>query len=102
MRTYRQVGLQPLPCQSAHCLLPALMLATNDALPLLRCLFDAGCMQEQGAELLVAITHMRVPNDRRFAAECPEYHIVMGGHDHHYETDFVGPVLMVKSGTDFR
>jgi len=64
----------------------------------------AAKLKAQGAELLVAITHMRVPNDRKLASQCPEYHLVMGGHDHHYETDFIPPHnnLMVKSGTDFR
>ncbi len=47
---------------------------------------------------------MREPNDRKLAAEVPEFDIVMGGHDHHYVTDFIQPhnVLMVKSGNDFR
>ena len=60
--------------------------------------------QADGAELLIALTHMRVPNDRKLAAEVPEFHLVMGGHDHHYEVDFIQPHnnLMVKSGTDFR
>lgn len=59
-------------------------------------------LQEQGAELLVAITHMRVPNDQRLCRECPEFHLVMGGHDHHYHVEQLDPVLLVKSGTDFR
>eukprot|EP00798_Chlamydomonas_sp_ICE-L_P020484 gene20484-27272_t len=56
-------------------------------------------LKEQGAELLVAITHMRVPNDRRLAAEVPEFHLVLGGHDHHYETAVIGDVTMVKEMT---
>ena len=39
----------------------------------------------QGCDLLIALTHMRVPNDLRLAREVPELHMVLGGHDHHYE-----------------
>lgn len=28
---------------------------------------------------------MRMPNDVRLAEEVPELHLVLGGHDHHYE-----------------
>ncbi|GFR40976.1 hypothetical protein Agub_g1641 [Astrephomene gubernaculifera] len=64
----------------------------------------ARAMKAQGAELLIALTHMREPNDRKLAAEVPEFHLVLGGHDHHYVTGFIEPHnnLMVKSGTDFR
>ncbi len=48
----------------------------------------------------MALTHMREPNDRKLAAELPEFHLILGGHDHHYVTDFIQPHnnLMVKSG----
>ncbi|GLC44409.1 hypothetical protein PLESTB_000472700 [Pleodorina starrii] len=61
-------------------------------------------MKAKGAELLIALTHMREPNDRKLAAEVPEFHLVLGGHDHHYVSAFIEPHnnLMVKSGTDFR
>ena len=28
---------------------------------------------------------MRVPNDQKLAEEVPELHMILGGHDHHYE-----------------
>ncbi|GLC44357.1 hypothetical protein PLESTB_000478100 [Pleodorina starrii] len=61
-------------------------------------------LKAQGAELLIALTHMREANDRKLAAEMPEFHIVLGGHDHHYVSEFIEPHnnLLVKSGTDFR
>ena len=67
--------------------------------------FTPGFMlQAKGAEVLIALTHMREPNDRKLAAEVPEFHLVLGGHDHHYVSAFIEPHnnLMVKSGTDFR
>ena len=33
---------------------------------------------------------MRVPNDVRLAQEVQELHMVLGGHDHHYEKRMVG------------
>ncbi|KAG2499914.1 hypothetical protein HYH03_002202 [Edaphochlamys debaryana] len=61
-------------------------------------------MKAQGAEVLIALTHMREPNDRKLAAEVPEFHLILGGHDHHYVSAFIEPHnnLMIKSGTDFR
>jgi len=42
-------------------------------------------LKEQGAELLIALTHMRVPNDIKLAEEVEEFDIIAGGHDHHVE-----------------
>jgi 5'-nucleotidase len=60
--------------------------------------------EKQGAELVIAITHMRVPNDELLAHEAPEIDIILGGHDHHYDVKPVGPygTYVLKSGTDFR
>lgn len=59
-------------------------------------------LQQEGCELIIALTHMRVPNDLRLAREVPGLHMVLGGHDHHYEKHMVGDVLMLKSGSEFR
>ena len=37
----------------------------------------------QGADIVVALTHMRWPNDRKVAREV-DVDIVLGGHDHDY------------------
>lgn len=57
-------------------------------------------LQSKGAQLIVALTHSREPNDRKLAAEVPAIHLVLGGHDHHYVCDYIEPHmnLMVKSG----
>ena len=55
-------------------------------------------------DLVVALTHMRVPNDERLAREVPEIDLVLGGHDHFYYVS-KDPVTqqprVVKSGSDF-
>lgn len=60
--------------------------------------------EKMGAEIVVALTHMRVPNDELLAHEVEEIDIILGGHDHHYDVKPVGPfgTYVLKSGTDFR
>lgn len=54
-------------------------------------------------DLVVALTHMRVPNDRKLASLVPSVDFVLGGHDHSYvaEVDQKTGVFVIKSGTDF-
>ncbi|KAK3703755.1 hypothetical protein RRG08_040940 [Elysia crispata] len=59
-------------------------------------------LRQQRCELIVALTHMRVPNDKRLAENVPGIDIILGGHDHEYEVFKVGSKYVVKSGTDFR
>ncbi|CAJ1391032.1 unnamed protein product, partial [Effrenium voratum] len=60
--------------------------------------------EQERAEIVIALTHMRVPNDELLAHEVPEVDIILGGHDHHYDVKPVGPhgTFVLKSGTDFR
>lgn len=60
--------------------------------------------EQEGAELIIALTHMRVPNDELLAHQVPEVDLILGGHDHHYDVKPVGPhgTWVLKSGTDFR
>jgi 5'-nucleotidase len=61
-------------------------------------------VQAAGAELLIALTHMRQPNDELLARSVPEIDLVLGGHDHGYYAQQQQPSgnWVVKSGTDFR
>jgi len=54
--------------------------------------------------VIIAMTHMRMPNDYLLAHEVSEIDIILGGHDHHYEVSQVGPhkTYVLNSGTDFR
>ena len=54
-------------------------------------------------DLIIALTHMRVPNDRILASEVPAIDFVLGGHDHSYvrEVDATSGTFVIKSGTDF-
>ncbi|XP_048576403.1 mannosylglucosyl-3-phosphoglycerate phosphatase [Nematostella vectensis] len=59
-------------------------------------------LRDQGADFVIALTHMRVPNDCRLAETTPGIDLILGGHDHHYEVLKVNGVNIVKSGSDFR
>lgn len=57
-----------------------------------------------GCDMIIALTHMRAPNDEILASHVPDIHLILGGHDHSPHADFVPPhgTLLLKSGTDFR
>ena len=40
--------------------------------------------QGEGAHIVIALTHMRWPNDMRLAREVSEIDLILGGHDHDY------------------
>ena len=73
---------------------------------------------EDGCNFIVALTHMRVRHDEKFAREIPGIDIVLGGHDHDYHCKFIQHELkgqqsqgassaltkvvpLIKSATDF-
>lgn len=62
----------------------------------------AKSLREQGADCVIALTHMRWPNDTRLAEEVDEIDIILGGHDHDYGAKTINGKLVLKSGTDFR
>ena len=57
--------------------------------------------EEKNCDLIVALTHMRIPNERHLAQEVPEIDIILGGHDHLYHVELINEVFFLKSGTDF-
>lgn len=61
-------------------------------------------LHASGVDLVVALTHMRWPNDDALAAAVPEIQLILGGHDHDYDAEESSPhgTMIIKSGTDFR
>ncbi|KAI9737446.1 MAG: hypothetical protein M1834_009600 [Cirrosporium novae-zelandiae] len=61
-------------------------------------------LKEQGAEIVIALTHMREPNDCKLAENTgPDLiNFILGGHDHYYNHAVVNGVHVLRSGTDFR
>lgn len=61
-------------------------------------------LRSEGCDFVIALTHMRMPNDRLLRESVPDIDLIAGGHDHHYEVCAGlghGPVIL-NSGTDFR
>ncbi|MCJ1469141.1 hypothetical protein MMC07_007774 [Pseudocyphellaria aurata] len=61
-------------------------------------------LRAQGAEIVIALTHMREPNDLKLAEKTPLglLDMVLGGHDHFYAHHLVNGVHVLRSGTDFK
>jgi len=55
-------------------------------------------LKSQGADVIVALTHLHMPEDRRLAEEVPEIDVILGGHDHEPETYYNNRTLVHKSG----
>jgi 5'-nucleotidase len=51
----------------------------------MRCYSWLFMTQAAGAEVVLALTHMRAPNDLLLLQQVPEIDAVLGGHDHHYQ-----------------
>ncbi|KAF2261954.1 5'-nucleotidase-like protein [Lojkania enalia] len=61
-------------------------------------------LKEHGAEIIVAVTHQREPNDNKLAENTGGdlIDIVLGGHDHYYAHSFINGTHVLRSGTDFK
>ncbi|KAJ5884647.1 hypothetical protein N7495_009157 [Penicillium taxi] len=61
-------------------------------------------LREQGASLVVVISHQREPNDNKLAKNLPPglVDIILGGHDHYYAHNIINGTHVLRSGTDFR
>jgi len=61
-------------------------------------------LREQGAEIIVALTHQREPNDNKLAEKTPDglIDLVLGGHDHFHQHTLINSTHVLRSGTDFK
>nr|XP_008260488.2 trifunctional nucleotide phosphoesterase protein YfkN isoform X1 [Oryctolagus cuniculus] len=59
-------------------------------------------LKEEGADLVIAITHMKWGNDTRLAQTAEGVNLILGGHDHDYGIRKVNETWIVKSGSDFK
>ena len=61
-------------------------------------------LRAQGAEIIIALTHQREPNDLKLAKNTPPglIDIILGGHDHFYNHEIIGSTHLLRSGTDFK
>ncbi|KAK5996813.1 Mannosylglucosyl-3-phosphoglycerate phosphatase-like protein [Cladobotryum mycophilum] len=60
-------------------------------------------LREEGAEIVICISHMREPNDNKLATQTDGImDIILGGHDHYYNHSFINGTHVLRSGTDFK
>uniref|UniRef100_A0A0K2SW39 AGAP007730PAlike [Tribolium castaneum] n=3 Tax=Lepeophtheirus salmonis TaxID=72036 RepID=A0A0K2SW39_LEPSM len=59
-------------------------------------------LKHRGCDIVIALTHMRTPNDVRLAESVSNIDIILGGHDHVYENKKVNGIHILKSGTEFK
>lgn len=50
----------------------------------------------QGCDYVIALTHMRTPNDIKLAENVNEIDLILGGHDHVYEIKQVTISVLFK------
>lgn len=56
--------------------------------------------EEDRCDMVIALTHMRVQHDEKFAREIPGVDLVLGGHDHEYYIRDVKHELKVGKGIE--
>jgi 5'-nucleotidase len=59
-------------------------------------------LKRQGATVIVAMTHLNYPDDRRLATRFPDIDLIIGGHEHVPITATVNRTLISKAGMNAR
>lgn len=60
-------------------------------------------LRAAGADIVIALTHMREPNDHKLAQNMGgEIDLILGGHDHFYAHSFINGTHVLRSGCDFK
>ncbi|MGB7220095.1 MAG: bifunctional UDP-sugar hydrolase/5'-nucleotidase [Vicinamibacterales bacterium] len=57
-------------------------------------------LRRQGANVIVAITHLKLADDRELARRFPQIDLIIGGHEHEPVTTTVNRTLISKAGSD--
>ena len=57
-------------------------------------------LKEQGADFIVALTHLDLAEDRALASKVKGIHVILGGHDHDPMAIYEGGTLILKAGYD--
>ena len=59
-------------------------------------------LRQAGADVIIALTHLTIAEDRAVAQQVPGISVILGGHEHHPITWYEGGTLIHKSGYDAR
>jgi 5'-nucleotidase len=58
-------------------------------------------IRSQGADVIIALTHLEMPEDKRLAAAA-DIDLIIGGHEHEVLQSSVGRTVILKMGSDAR
>lgn len=59
-------------------------------------------LKKRGADIIVALTHLAMSEDRRLASQVKGIDLILGGHEHIPMAILEGGTLILKAGTDAR
>src|SRR6266581_1288955 len=57
-------------------------------------------LRQAGADVIIALTHLTIAEDRALAQQVPGISVILGGHDHEPITWYEGGTLIHKAGSD--
>lgn len=57
-------------------------------------------LKEQGADVIIALTHLSIAQDRELARQIQDLQVILGGHDHDPIVFYEGGKLIIKAGYD--
>ena len=57
-------------------------------------------LRQAGADVIIALTHLSIAEDRALAQQVPGISVILGGHDHEPITWYEGGTLIHKAGSD--
>jgi 2',3'-cyclic-nucleotide 2'-phosphodiesterase (5'-nucleotidase family) len=77
---------------------PGPNIAFTDVIETARAAVEA--LKAEGAEIIVAMTHLYIAEDRALASAVEGIHLVLGGHDHDPIMYYEGDVMIFKAGYD--
>jgi 5'-nucleotidase len=59
-------------------------------------------VEEHHCDMVIALTHMRVPQDKKLPNEAPRIDIILGGHDHIVFKEIINGIPVLKDGDNFK
>ncbi|MBF0142528.1 MAG: bifunctional metallophosphatase/5'-nucleotidase [Magnetococcales bacterium] len=61
---------------------------------------EVAAMRREGVQVVVALTHLDLEDERRLAVQAPGIDLILAGHDHVVIKEKVGETLLVESGLE--
>jgi 2',3'-cyclic-nucleotide 2'-phosphodiesterase (5'-nucleotidase family) len=84
--------------ETAHLSSPGPGVVFAPVLPTARAAVES--LRQAGADVIIALTHLPIAEDRELASQVPGIHLILGGHEHNPITWYEGSTLIHKSGYD--